>query len=303
MCWQDGFGMGKAKNSWETTHLAATFPPDQNHTITRQDGEPSRTDQIELISVVFEFQKAFICLISSWVACCCSIGQKSNVFLIRAASHLLYVPPPLPLIGPSSKIMRVFFSVLCYDVLPRRWPRYTAADGCRAWCGRRTRCWSPTASFSQMVGYHFCRINHFFFVRDWCTGQLNSPGDRKLQASALGFTMEKSAYLNSCYSCFSAQYWLLLWDKRRAVAYRKRTLQNPKTSQRAELKTCGMISGDIGKCSFTREKKKSKTPPPPPFYGLKLQKRWVTRDSACMLFCVFKGELPLGCRADASDEL
>lgn len=82
-------------------------------------------------------------------------------------------------------------------------------------------------------------------MRDWCTGQLNSPGDCKLQALALGFTMEKWAYLNSCYSYFSAEYWLLLWDKRRAVAYRKRMLQNPKRPQRTELKICGMISGDL----------------------------------------------------------
>lgn len=64
------------------------------------------------------------------------------------------------LTGPSSKIMRVFFSVSCYDLLPLGWPRYTAADSCRAWCGPRPRCWSSTASFSQMVGHHFCRINN-----------------------------------------------------------------------------------------------------------------------------------------------
>lgn len=129
---------------------------------------------------------------------------------------------PLPLIGSSSKIMRVFFSVSCYNLLPLGWPRYTAADSCRAWCSRRTRCWSST--LLSVRWWAIISAGLIFFVRDWCTGQLNSPGDCKLQASALGFTMEKWAYLNSCYSCFSAQYWLLLWDKRQAVAYRKHAL-------------------------------------------------------------------------------
>lgn len=100
-------------------------------------------------------------------------------------------------------------------------------------------------SFFQSDGGPSFLQDSKLFVRDWCTGQLNSRGDCKLQTSALGFTMEKWAYLNSCYSCFSAQYWLLLWDERWAVAERKRALQNPKKPQRSELKTSIMISGDL----------------------------------------------------------
>lgn len=82
---------GKAKNSWETTDLASTFPPDQNHTITRQDGGASRTVQIKLISVVSDFQNAFICLISSRVGCSCSFGQKRNVFFLPTSSDWTFL--------------------------------------------------------------------------------------------------------------------------------------------------------------------------------------------------------------------
>lgn len=47
------------------------------------------------------------------------------------------------LIGPSSKIARIFRSASCYDRLPVESPGYAAAaDSGQAWCVRRTRRWS-----------------------------------------------------------------------------------------------------------------------------------------------------------------
>lgn len=161
MCWQDGFGVGKAKNSWETTDLATTFPLDQNHTITRQDGEPfeNGSNLINLCCLwlskcfhLFNFHLSGL-LLQLWPKEKCVLHPHGLSFTSRFS--------PLPLIGPSSKITRVFCSVSCYNLLPLGWPRYTVADSGRAWCGRRTRCWSATASPSQMVGHRFCRINNF----------------------------------------------------------------------------------------------------------------------------------------------
>lgn len=56
---------------------------------------------------------------------------------------------PLPLIGPSSKIMRVCCSVSCYNLLPLGWPRYTVADSGRAWSPHKML---ELDSFSQSDG-------------------------------------------------------------------------------------------------------------------------------------------------------
>lgn len=69
------------------------------------------------------------------------------------------------------------------------------------------------------------------------------------KSAILGFTMEGRMYLNSCYSCFSAEYWLFLWDNRRVIAYRKHTLCI-KRPPKVWGKTCATIWWDPRDCEI-----------------------------------------------------
>lgn len=182
MCWQDGFGVGKAKNSWETIDLANTFPPDQNHTITRQDGEPSRMIQIELISVVSDFKNAFICLISSWVGYCCSFGQKRNVFFIPTASHLLDVSPHFLWLDLPQRLRGCF--VLFHVTICCRWDGHVTLLLTVAGLGSVAAQDVGARRLLPVRWWAIISAGLIIFTRDWCTGQLNSPGDCKLQAAA-----------------------------------------------------------------------------------------------------------------------
>lgn len=164
MCWQDGFGVGKPKTAEKQQTWPPHFPLIKTIYQTRWRALENRSNLINLCCLpvskcfhLFNFLLSGL-LLQHWPKEKCVPHPHSLSFTVRSS--------PLPLIGPSSKIMRVFFSVSCYDLLPLGWPRYTAADSCRAWCGRRTRCWSSTASFSQMVGHHFRRINNFLWETD-----------------------------------------------------------------------------------------------------------------------------------------
>lgn len=182
------------------------------------------------------------------MGCCCSFGQKRNVFFIHPASHLLYVPPHFLWLDLPQRLWGCF--ALFHVMICCRWDGHVTLLLTVVGLGAVT---AQDVGAQQLLPVRWWAIisaGLIIFKRDWCTGQLNSPGDCKLQAPATGFTMEKWVYLNSCYSCFSAQYWLLLWDKRQAVAYGKRTLQNPKSPPRTVLKICDMISGELRDCEI-----------------------------------------------------
>lgn len=135
---------GKAKNSWEATDLATTFPPWSKpyHYQTRWQALENRSNLINpcclCVSKCFHLFNFLLSglLLPHW--------PKEKCFPCPHGLSFTVCSFPLPLIGSSSKIMRVFSSVSCYNLLPLGWPRYTAADSCRAWCSRRTRCWSST---------------------------------------------------------------------------------------------------------------------------------------------------------------
>lgn len=142
MCWQDGFGVGMPK----TAEKQQTWPPHSPliKTIPLLDKMASPREQIKFNLCCLWVSKCFHLfnfllsglLLQHWPKEKCVPHPQGLSFTVRSF--------PLPLIGSSSKIMRVFFSVSCYNLLPLGWPRYTAADSCRAWGSRRTRCWSST---------------------------------------------------------------------------------------------------------------------------------------------------------------
>ncbi len=103
--------------------------------------------------------------------------------------------------------------------------------------------------------------------------------------------MEERMYLNSCYSCLSAEYWLLLWDNRRVVAYGKHTLWTQKSPRRFGWRLVLWFDEipEIGKCSCKIKSDKS-------FYSWLFQERQITRESAYTQICMFKRRVPLGCR-------
>lgn len=98
--------------------------------------------------------------------------------------------------------------------------------------------------------------------------------------------MEERMYLNSCDSCFSAEYRLLLWDNRRVLAYRKHTLWTRMPPKRLVQRLVDEIP-EIGKCSCELKSDKS-------FYSWSLRKRQVTRELAYTHICMFKWQVPLG---------
>lgn len=110
---------GKAKNSWITTDLATTFPPDQNHTIPRECALENRLNQINLcflrVSKFFNLSNFLLSglLLQHWPKEKCVPDPRSLSFTVCSSTLLL--------IWPSSKIMRVFFlfyvtiSCCCWD--------------------------------------------------------------------------------------------------------------------------------------------------------------------------------------------
>lgn len=105
------------------------------------------------------------------------------------------------------------------------------------------------------------------------------------KSAILGFTIEQRMYLNSCYSCFSAEYWLLLRDNRQVVSYRKHMCWTKKPSK---LWMCydSMRS---------RRNGDSKTKTDISFCSHLFQERQITGESANRRICRLKREVPLGC--------
>ena len=180
-------------------------------------------------------QPAFTCLISH-----CSRSQKRNVLFILIASPLLYVPPLFFRLDLPQRLQGCF-ALLCVTIC------------CCCWDGHvillltvvRTGAFAAQDAGAQQLLPLIWRADvSVGLIISWETDLLASyilqgvvsyrpQNEKKKKVQFWGFTMEERMYLNSCYSCISAEYWLLLWDNRRVVQRTESTRYEWKSPRRS----------------------------------------------------------------------
>ena len=185
----------------------------------------------------------------------CGRGQKRNVLFILIASPLLYVPPRFFRLDLPQRLQGCF--VLLRVTICCRW------DGHVTLLLTVVRSAAFAAQEVQQLLQVRLRVDvSVGLIILWETDPLASyilqvvvsyrpQNERKKNP---GFTMEESVYLNSCYSCFSAEYWLLLWDNRRTESFEQK--QAPEGLDE-DLCYDLMRSKRLGKCSCKIKSDKS----------------------------------------------
>ena len=121
---------------------------------------------------------------------------------------------PLLLIGSSTKITTMLCSASNYNLLLVRWPCYTAADSGQALCIWHTRCCSSAALWWTAVSAGLIILWETDALASYTLQAVVSYRARNEKKKKMQFRVPQwsRVYLNSCNSCFSAEYWLLLWD-------------------------------------------------------------------------------------------
>lgn len=220
MCWQDGCGVEKPKpaEQQQTFRLISAWS-EPYHWETRRllllAGRKLFTSNSPLT-----LQPAFTCLISH-----CSRSQKRNVLFILIASPLLYVPPLFFRLDLPQRLQGCF-ALLCVTICCCCWDGHvillltvvrTGAFAAQDAGAQQLLplIWRADVSVGLIISWETDLLASYILQVVVSYRPQNEKKKKKVQF--WGFTMEERMYLNSCYSCFSAEYWLLLWDNRRVV--------------------------------------------------------------------------------------
>lgn len=221
----------------------------------------------------------------------CSRSQKRNVLFILIASPLLYVPPLFFRLDRPQRLQGCF--ALLQVTICCRWDSHVILLLTVVRSGAFA---AQDVGVQQLLPVRWWADVSVGLIISWETDLLASyilqvAVSYRPQNEEKKVVSQEKMYLNSCYSCFSAEYWLLLWDNRRVVAYRKHTLWAQKAPRRFVWRLVLWFDEipEIGKCSRKIKSDKS-------FYSWLFQERYITRESAYTQICMFKREVPLGCR-------